>query len=257
MSYYIIITIFGLVIGSFLNVIILRFDDIKSILKTRSHCMHCKKELAWYDLVPFFSYILLAGKCRYCKQNISLQYPIVEILTALIFALLYWKFGLTLQAGFLAAISCLLIIAMVYDFLHYEISDTVVWLGIILWVIWLAISYFAFHTSYLVLLNSLYGGLALGGFLALLVIVSREKWMGAGDIPLGFLLGAIIFWPNVLLSSFLSFFIGSLVGLILVGFKLKGMKDKIPFAPFLIIATFITLFFGDTIIDYYLKLIGA
>src|SRR3989344_187105 len=87
---YILIILLGLAVGSFLNVVILRFDDIKSIWRTRSHCMKCKKQIAWYDLIPFFSYLILRGKCRYCKKDISIQYPVIEAVTAIIFVGIYW-----------------------------------------------------------------------------------------------------------------------------------------------------------------------
>ncbi len=259
----IISAIFGLIIGSLLNVIILRFDDLKSILKTRSHCPKCKKELAWYDLIPFISYILLIGKCRNCQKAISIQYPLVELGTALIFALLFWKFGLTVQFFVLLIISAILIIIFVYDILHMLIADFLVWLCIGVWLIYLIIdfiinSHFGFGLRILDFgfLNSIYGGLALGGFLGLLVLVSREKWMGAGDIKLGFLLGAISFWPNVILTTFLAFMLGSVISLLLMLIHKKTLKDRIPFTPFLITATFITLFYGDKIVGWYLNSIG-
>ena len=248
----IISVIFGLIIGSFLNVIILRFDDLKSVISTRSHCMHCKKEIAWYDLFPFFSYVVLSGKCRHCKASISLQYPLVEVGTAVLFGLLFWQFGLTLQFGFLLAITAILVIVFTYDILHYLIADMLIWLAIGLWAVYLALSYFFLNTSSFVLLNSLYGGLILGGFLALLVVVSREKWMGAGDIKLGFLLGAIMMWPSVLVGLFATFMIGSIVGLILIGIKEKKMKDMIPFAPFMITGAYLALFLGQKIINWYM-----
>jgi len=253
---YTIIIIFGLIIGSFLNVVILRFDDLKSILKTRSHCPHCKKELAWYDLAPFFSYVLLIGKCRNCKKEISIQYPLVEVGTAVIFALLFWKFGISVQFAFLMIISALLIIMLTYDILHMLISDFLVYLAIAIWIIYLVIDYFLLGHSRFLILNSLYGGLALGGFLGLLVLISREKWMGIGDIKLGLLLGLISAWPNVLLTAFLSFTLGSLISLPLIFSKKKNLKDKIPFTPFMILATFITIFYGDKIISWYLGRIG-
>lgn len=253
---YIIIAVFGLIIGSFLNVVILRFDDLKSIVKTRSHCPKCKKEIPWYDLFPFFSYIALKGKCRECKQSISIQYPLIEIGTALIFTLLFWKFGFILQFGFLLLISTILIVVLMYDILHQLIADWLIWAAIGLWVIYLAINFFFIDHSTLFILNSLYGGLALGGFLGLIVLISREKWMGAGDIKLGFLLGAISFWPQVLLSAFAAFTLGSIISLILIFANKKTMKDQVPFAPFLILGTYVTLFWGDKIISWYLNSFG-
>lgn len=252
----IIVAVFGLIIGSFLNVVILRFDDLKSIIKTRSHCPKCQKEIAWYDLFPFFSYIALAGKCRTCKESISVQYPLVEVGTALIFTLLFWRFGFTLEFAVLLIISAILVVVATYDILHYLVADALIWLTLGLWAVYLVLDYFFISHSSLVIINSLYGGLALGGFLGLLVLVSKEKWMGIGDIKLGFLLGAISSWPLVLLSTFSAFTLGSIIGLFLIFAKLKTMKDQVPFAPFLILGTYITLFWGEKIINWYLNLIG-
>src|SRR3989304_398156 len=124
--YFILITILGLSVGSFLNVVILRFDELKTIIKVRSHCPKCKKNLAWYDLIPFFSYVVLAGRCRRCKKSISIQYPLVEAGTAIIFVLLYWQFGLTFQFGALAIISALLIIIFTYDILRLLVADILI-----------------------------------------------------------------------------------------------------------------------------------
>ena len=253
---YIIVAVFGLIIGSFLNVVILRFDDLKSILKTRSHCVKCKKQLAWYDLFPFFSYLLLRGKCRSCKAKISLQYPVVEIATALIFCLLFWKFGFSAEFVALLIISSILMIVLVYDILHLLIADFLIWSAIGVWVIFLAVSYLFLHQPLSLILDSLYGGLALGGFLGLIVLISWEKWMGIGDIKVGFLLGAMVAWPNVIFATFASFALGSLISLALIFMRKKTIKDMVPFAPFLILGAYVTIFYGDRIINWYLTTLG-
>jgi len=249
---YLIVAILGLLLGSFLNVIVLRFDDLKTIFLTRSHCIHCKKEIKWYDLVPFFSYIALFGKCRFCKKEISIQYPLVEVGTAIILCLLFWQFGLTLAFFAYGLIFLILIVIFVYDILHLLIPDALVWLCIGIWAIYLIISYFFGLTPLFMILNSLYGALALGGFLALLVIISKEKWMGAGDIKLGAILGAMVFWPQVLVSTFLAFTIGAIVGLFLIAIKKKKLQGKVPFAPFLILGTLIALIWAEPILVWYL-----
>lgn len=253
---YAAVAIFGLIIGSFLNVVILRFDDLKSILKTRSHCVKCKKQLAWYDLFPFFSYLLLRGKCRSCKEKISLQYPLVEVATALIFCLLFWKFGLSLEFAVLLVISGLLMVVLTYDILHLLIADFLIWSAIGIWIIFLAVSYLFLHHPLYLILDSLYGAAALGGFLGLIVLISWEKWMGIGDIKLGFLLGAIVAWPTVLFSTFAAFALGSIISLALIFMRKKTMKDMVPFAPFLILGAYVALFWGDKIINWYLGTMG-
>lgn len=252
----IISAIFGLIIGSLLNVVILRFDVLKTIINTRSHCPKCKKEIAWFDLIPFISYVALLGKCRNCKGKISIQYPLVEVGTGAIFGLLFWKFGLSVEFFTLLIISSILVVVFVYDILHYLIADILVWIAIGIWILYLIISYFFLNSTFDFLLSSLYGGLALGGFLALLVVLSREKWMGAGDIKLGFLLGMVASWPDVLVAAFLAYVLGSIVGLLMIALSKKTLKDQIPFAPFLITGTLIALFYGNQIIIWYFRILG-
>lgn len=248
---YLIIIIIGLIIGSFLNVVILRFDDLMSIFVGRSKCPHCEEKLVWYELVPVLSYLALRGKCRSCKKKISAQYPIVEAGTALIFALLFWKFGLTLQFVFLSLVSCILVVIFIYDILEQQISDWLVISAAVIWIIYLITSYQLQITNYL---PSIYGLLALGGFLGFMVLISKERWMGAGDIGLGALLGFIIGWPTVLLSGFLAFFIGAVIGIILIISKSLKFQSKLPFAPFLILGFWIAAIWGQSIITWYMNL---
>lgn len=257
MSNLLIITILGLIIGSFLNVIILRFDDLKSVLVGRSHCPNCKRALPWYELIPVLSYIGLMGKCRDCKKTISAQYPLVELGTAAVFALLFLKFGLSFQFVILSLVSCILIVIFVYDILHQEIDDRLVVVAAGLWIVYLLVG---FITNYPIIqlsvyLSSLYGLLAFGGFIGFLAKVSNETWMGYGDIGLGALLGLIVGWPLALLNCFGAFFIGAVVGLVFIALKMKKMQSKLPFAPFMILAFWITLFWGEKIIDWYMGIL--
>lgn len=255
---YLLIILFGLALGSFLNVVIARFDDWSSIIKTRSRCPKCQKEIPWYDLIPFFSFIILSGRCRACKKNISLQYPLVELTTAIIFALIYWKFGISVEALFLVFISSILIIIAAYDILHSEIPDILSYLAIFfaialaLFNLWQkgTIGHFDAWSSYGY-------SLAMGlGFFSFLVLVSREKWMGWGDVILAGFLGIFLGFPHILLGLFLAFVLGALVSLFLMMIKQKTLKDTIPFGPFLISAGFITLFWGQELIEFYLGKFG-
>jgi len=252
------VAFFGLSVGSFLNVVILRFDDVESIIKTRSHCPKCKKNLPWYDLVPFFSYIILAGKCRHCGKNIAIQYPLVEAVTALIFVLIYFQQGITINSIFLAIISSILIIVAVYDFIHSEIPDILIYsagvfaLGLLTYNLWQTQTLFSLD-GWLVYAYGLAVGL---GFFGLLVIVSSQKWMGWGDVLLASLIGLILGYPNIIVALFLAFLLGSLYSLALMATKKKTMKDAIPFGPFLVLATFITMFWGTEIINVYFFRLG-
>lgn len=250
---YLIVIVLGLIVGSFLNVVIWRFDELKSIINGRSHCPKCKAQLNWFDLIPVLSYVFLWGRCRYCQREISVQYPLVEAGTALVFALFLWKFGPTSTVFyFYLAISAILVVIFTYDILKLQISDFLVILAASLWLIYLLVSYFILHTSYSILLDSLYGAVALGGFIGLLVLLSREKWMGAGDIGLGALLGALVGWPTVLVAAFFAFVLGGIVGLILIALKKKELQSQVPFAPFLITGTLTALFWGAQIWQWYI-----
>jgi leader peptidase (prepilin peptidase)/N-methyltransferase len=251
--YYIIVVIAGLAVGSFLNVLVLRFDQFETILVTRSRCPHCKKEIKWYDLVPFVSYIYLGAKCRYCQKPISIQYPIVEGLTGLVFGLIYWKFGLSWSALLLAFSSSLLIAVATYDILNYEMPDVLSYLALIFGLGFVLVNLssqrmltWSNFTSYV------YAFLVGGGFLALLVTISREKWMGAGDIVIGATMGILVGWPNILLGLFAAFVAGSIIGLVLLALKKKTIKDAVPFGLFLVLGTFVAVFWGDKIVNWYL-----
>jgi len=257
-SYYILIVFFGLAVGSFLNVVILRFDELKTIWLSRSHCPKCKKELRWRDLIPFFSYIFLWGKCRYCKKPISYQYPVVEGFTGLIFAIIFWQYGFSWEGLILAIIICIMIVIATYDLLHSEIPDTLSYLAIFfsLGLIFYRLGvngHLNYSNDYINYAQAILIG---GGFLGLLVLASREKWMGRGDILLGVLMGLLLSFSNVLTGMFIAFVLGSIVGLILIAAKYKTMKDAVPFGPFLILGTLVAFFWGGDLVNLYFKYLG-
>lgn len=250
---YLISIIAGLTVGSFLNVLILRFDELKTVVKSRSRCPHCKKEIKWYDLVPLLSYVLLNAKCRYCKKPISIQYPIVEGLTAVTFALIYWKLGFSWES-LLAAISLSLLIAVAaYDAINYEIPDALSYGALVAGAGFILVSLFDQGSlTWSNLLPFAYAILIAGGFLAMLVVISREKWMGKGDIGLGAAMGLLLGLPSVFFGIFIAFISGSIIGLILLALKKKTMKDAVPFGPFLVFGTLLAFFWGEKIINWYL-----
>ena len=244
--YYILIFIIGLSIGSFLNVVIFRIDNIKTILYERSHCPRCKKILSWKDLIPFVSFMLLGGKCRYCNEPISRQYSAVELSTAILYAILFCLFGLSWGLVFYLIIFSILIVVFVYDLKHELILEEFVWVALALTLLG------SWYFSGLGIPNILLGGLICGGIPTILVFVSKEKWMGMGDIKLGFLLGALVGYPQAVFLIFASFVLGSIVGMILMSTKKKGIKDSVPFAPFLILAGLVTLIWGNNFVNWYL-----
>ncbi len=273
----IIIFIFGLIIGSFLNALIYRLKTKKSVWQGRSFCPNCKKKLETWDLIPVFSFIFLRGRCRYCHKKISWQYPAVELATGLIFVLIFYyqylipkTYNLTTIISFIfyLFIASILIIVFVYDLKHYIIPDKIIWTGIsinlIYWLVGVSfyfmgdqkVFYQLFPGAYSLTPNPLYiilGGLISGGFFLILVLVSRGKWMGGGDVKLAFFMGLFLGFPQVLVALFISFVVGSIVSIILVAWHKKTFKSQIPFGPFLVLGSFAALFWGVSIINWYLS----
>ena len=232
----IIIFLFGLAIGSFLNCLIYRLEHNQSFLRGRSYCPHCRHQLDLWDLIPVLSFLILRGKCRYCQQKISWQYPLVEIFTGLIFLLII-NYQLSIINFIIAPF---LIIIFIYDLKHYIIPDKIIYPAILIAAI------FNF-TNWL-------SALGAAAFFLIIVLVSRGKWMGVGDIKLGFLMGLLLDWPSVLIALFLAFMTGAIIGIGLIISGKKSLKSEVPFGPFLVFGTFIALFFGQRIIERYLQL---
>lgn len=255
----IIVFIFGLTVGSFLNSVIYRLDQLDSILVERSVCPRCKKKLSWWELVPVVSYLLLRGKCYGCKKPISIQYPLVELVTAALFFLIYVHFGLTIQALVLAAVGALLVVAATYDLLHFLVPDEALVPAMALTILfplgsaifdWFAHSTNTFGQLFTVLLGGVIGAGALG----ILVALGRGKWMGDGDIRVGLVMGLLLGYPLILPALFIAFVSGAAVSLGLLVFRRANMKDAVPFAPFLVFGTFVALFWGQELINWYLRL---
>ena len=245
----VLVVILGLVIGSFLNVVIYRLHVGIGFMRGRSYCPYCKHDLGALDLIPLFSFLTLRGKCRYCGKPISWQYPMVELGTAVAFGLLYWQFGL--QADFIVYLiyAIFLIIIFVYDFRYYLILDKVSVPAIILAAL---LSYFVLGIG---VMDLVIGSLIGGGFFWLQFIISKGKWIGGGDIRLGIIMGLMLGYPLVLVALFIAYLLGSLVGIFLILFGKKKWKSHVPFGTFLSAATFLTIFIGDSVVFYYTSLL--
>jgi prepilin signal peptidase PulO-like enzyme (type II secretory pathway) len=241
--------ILGLCIGSFLNCVIYRLENKKNFLKGRSFCPKCKHQLSWVDLFPIFSFLFLKGKCRYCKIKISIQYPLVEVLTAVLFLVIFWQFRLTnfLDIIFLFFIASSLIVIFVYDFKYYLIPDKVLFPAI--GITFFYRLFFAFDF----ILNYILAAFLASGFFFLIFAISKGKWMGFGDVKLAILMGFLLGFPNVLTALFLAFLLGAFVGINLMIFGKKKLKSEIPFGPFLITGTFLALFYGENLIRWYIS----
>lgn len=240
--------LFGLCLGSFLNVCIYRIPAHESIISPPSRCPSCKERIRFYDNIPVLSYILLRGRCRYCGVRISLQYPVVEISIGLFSYTLFLRYGLSVQYGaYLALISALLVITFI-DLRHMIIPDVISIPGIF---IGFGLSFFIPHISPL---DSIIGAVGGGGTFYLIATVflnlRGKEGMGGGDIKLLAMIGAWMGWrplPIIVLIS-------SLLGLIIGGGSLllsgKGLTKRIPFGPFLSMGTIIYILFNNQILSY-------
>jgi len=250
----------GLIIGSFLNCLIWRLHINKPITG-RSICPKCKKKINWYDNIPVFSFLVLKGKCRWCKKKISWQYPVVEIITGILFLLVWNKYNATLGSAALFTVHCslftvlrnwifiaVLIVIFVYDLRWYLILDKVTLPA-------MAIAFIINLVLGFSWLNLLLAALIAGGFFALQFIVSKGKWIGGGDIRLGALMGFMLGWPQIITALMLAYLSGSLVGILLLISKKKKWTSQIPFGTFLSAATVAALLWGEEILGWYLLLI--
>ena len=258
---YLFIFILGSVVGSFLNCVIYRLETGQGFVFGRSFCPHCKHFLGWKDLIPILSFLILKGKCRYCQNRISFQYSLVELSTAFLFLLNFYQFWnhITLSGFidliFLFIISSFLILIFVYDLKHYLIPDKVIHSTIGFTLLYQFFKVWNFgHWNLFEIWNLVIGILPSLFFLAI-ILISKETWMGWGDFKLSILMGLFLGWPKILVALFFAFFSGAIVGLMLIFLKRKTIKSQIPFGPFLVSGTFLAMFFGEKIINWYLNLI--
>ena len=246
--------IFGALVGSFLNVCIIRLPKEESIIIPGSHCPQCNHPIKFYDNIPLISYLLLGGKCRYCKRSISAQYPLVEGTTAISSLLLFLKWGLSLSYFFYFSFVAALIIITVIDLYHQIIPDVISIPGIGVGLLG------ALIIPHITFFNSLLGILLGGG--SLFVVATLYQWffkregMGGGDVKLLAMIGAFLGWDAVILTILLSSLIGSITGIIIMVLKGKDFKYAIPFGPFLSLGAVIALFYKNEIISWYLQFRG-
>ncbi len=245
--------VLGLIIGSFLNVVIFRYNTHRTF-GGRSGCMSCQKKLSWYELVPLFSFLFLKGRCKGCKTRISIQYPLVELIAGILFLGLFLKFqdifffdtiGFTIAYAYYAAIFSLLLVISVYDLKHKIIPDTLALvLGILSFIGLFFFVNYGFRLHLPTILEFLSGILIALPF-ALMWFLSKGKWMGLGDAKLAISFGWLLGLAFALSALVLAFWSGAIVGLVLIAFsKNHGMKSEIPFAPFLVLGVILTFFFG-------------
>lgn len=238
----------GAAIGSFLNVCIRRIPAGESLVLPASHCPQCNYSIRFYDNIPIISYVWLQGKCRNCRKGISLQYPLVELLTALMALLLFWKFGLTLKLLFSFMFTCSLIVITFVDFEHQIIPDIITLPGI---PIFFLMAVFAMGISWWdAVLGLLIGGGILYAIALGYELIRKAEGMGGGDIKLLAMIGAFFGWKSLFFILFVGSFLGAIVGLAVILSKGKDMKYAVPFGPFLSLAAISYIFWGDNFIQF-------
>lgn len=244
--------VFGTIIGSFLNVCIVRMPHNTSIVFPASHCPGCGAGIRFYDNIPLVSYILLAGRCRACKTPISLRYFIVELLMGVLTAVLFFHFGFSLVFIVCFIFTAALVVITFIDLQHQIIPDRISLPGIPLGFL---CSFVLPWNSWLdSLLGILVGGGVLYAFALGYYLLTKKEGMGGGDIKMLAMIGAFLGWQGALATLMLAAVAGSLIGIILMVLKGKNFKYAVPFGPFLAVGAFCALLYGDSLISWYLSI---
>lgn len=245
---YIIVFLYGIVIGSFLNVCIYRIPKQENIVKIRSHCMNCGYQLRWYDLVPVFSYLCLRGRCRSCKQKISVQYPLIELLNGVLYCIVFAVYGISGEALLFALLASALVTLSVIDFRTYEIPP-----GIDLFI--LALGLIRIVTDYADWFDYAIGFFLVSGFLYIVYLVTKGRGIGGGDIKLMAVSGLLLGWKQILLAFVLGCIIGSVIHI--ARMKISGQGHVLAFGPYLSVGILISALAGDRMITWYLSWLGV
>ena len=239
--------LFGAAIGSFLNVLIYRMPIGRSIVKPGSFCPQCKKPIKWYENIPIVSFLLLKGKCSGCKKPISIHYPLVELLTGLIFLVLFLKFNIGMEFFFYLFFFCSLIVISGIDFLRQDIFDITVIPGIFIGLIFQLL-----NGNIKVALI----GLFFGGGLILLIrvigkLVYKKEVMGLGDVYLTAMIGVFVGFPFILVTIFCAALTGSVMGILYIVSTKQGRESPIPFGPFLSIGGAVVILFHNQVVETF------
>jgi len=237
--------VIGAVIGSFLNVVIVRLPKDESLVSRRSSCRTCGTTIRWFDNIPILSFIWLRGRCRQCGASIAWRYPVVEGLTAVLFLLAAWRIGWRAElAGAWILLAALVTISFI-DLEHQIIPDAITLPGIVAGFV------LSFISPSVTWLDALLG-ILVGGGIPFLVIVVSPGGMGGGDMKLGAMLGAFLGYKLALVAIFSGVVLGGLVAGVLLATGLRGRRDPIPFGPFLAGGGVVALLFGEGCIRWYL-----
>jgi leader peptidase (prepilin peptidase)/N-methyltransferase len=254
--------VLGLLVGSFLNVVIDRLPAGLSLAYPPSHCSSCNKRLAVKDLIPVLSYTLLKGRCRYCGERITLRIPLVEAFSAMAFALLFIYLRLTPALALAIFYFCLLLVIAVIDLEHQLILNWLVYpaaiIAIIISIIGTRLGFaqgMVHVWEHIVIprISQAGIGFAIGFGIFLLIAVLSRGGMGIGDVKMAALMGIMLGYPSVLVAIFLAIMAGGIVAIVLLAARKKGRKQGIPFGPFLALGTMLALIWGSSIWGWYTR----
>lgn len=237
--------IYGLFIGSFLNVCIYRIPEGKSIVYPPSSCGNCGHRLNYIDMIPVVSYVINKGRCRYCNEIYSVQYPLVELLNALLYLLVGMKYGISFYSLIYCILISIIIVISLIDLKYMIIPDELI-------AVCLLIGAVVIIYDRTLFLNKIIGFLMGLGMFLLIAYITHA--MGGGDIKLIAVLGLVFGIKGILFIIIFSFLIGAIACTFLLLLKIKNRKDKIPFGPFICLAALLYIFYGAEIINYYLYL---
>ena len=239
---YITIFLFGIVIGSFLNVCIFRIPNHETVVTERSHCMNCGYQLSWYDMVPVFSWLCLGGKCRKCKAPISPQYPIVEAVNGILYVVVFAVNGFSLESILYCLFVSALLVLSVIDWRTYEIP-----IGINIFILVLGILHTALDYSNWLLYVT--GFFSVSLFLFLLLWISKGRAIGGGDVKLMAVAGLLLGWKLVILGFFIGCIVGSVIHLLRM--RISGADKVLAMGPYLSVGLFIAALWGNSMIQWY------
>jgi leader peptidase (prepilin peptidase)/N-methyltransferase len=255
----------GAAIGSFLNVMIYRSVHNQNWMVGRSKCESCGKQIRWYDNIPLVSYVVLGGKCRFCKTPLSLSHPVIEFMTGSLFVWWFWMgslfFRLTqhpfsvIQPLFWLLVGLSLLIVFFADIRYMIIPDEIVVFLTVITLLYRITLTLAGVMQPIDFVWTILGSVIVSGFFFLLWKVTKGKGMGFGDVKFAIPFGLLLGWPNVFVGTFMAFVFGAVVGISLMAARKKTIGQAVPFGPFLVGATVATLVFGTHVWQWYIGLL--
>lgn len=239
---YIILFLYGIVIGSFLNVCIYRIPKQENIAKVRSHCMQCDHQLKWYELIPLFSYLLQGGKCRVCKTKISVQYPLIEGANGILYVFIFMINGINVDSLLYCLLTSTLLVLSVIDFRTYEIP-----IGINYFILVLGVLRTVLHNAHWA--DHVIGFFAVSVVLYIIIIATKGRGIGGGDMKMMAVCGLFLGWKGIILAFLLGCIIGSVVHVIRM--RVTKCDHVLALGPYLSIGVFISMLWGAQWISWY------